>query len=492
MEQTVPPPRLAHSQIRTILFGVVLAMFLGALDQTIVATALPTIGRELNDVQNLSWVVTAYLLTSTAVTPLYGKLSDIHGRRSALLIAIAIFLGGSIACALSKNIYVLIAMRGLQGLGGGGLISLGQTIIGDVVPPRERGRYQAYFASIFVTASIAGPVLGGFFAEHLHWSFIFWVNLPLGLAAYLLTNHVLKLLPRHERPHRIDVIGALAMVAATVALLLALSIGGDTGAWSSPQVLGLFVASLILWALFALRLAHAAEPFIPLSVLGNSVVRNGVLSAFFAVGAMIGLSVYLPLHFEAVLGLTASESGLALIGFMGATVAGATTAGRIMVHVDHYKRSAVVGMAVGTLALAVFALWPTQLSFAGVEGVLIVAGLGLGTVYPISTTAVQNAVPAHQLGTTTGVLNFFRSLGSAILVAVMGAVFLATASARVIGTSVQAVILEGAGQGVDFGPIFSAVLWTATISSAVGFVFMVLMKELPLRGHAHPPVPDAG
>jgi EmrB/QacA subfamily drug resistance transporter len=492
MEQPAPPPRLAHAQIRTILFGVVLAMLLGALDQTIVATALPTIGRELNDVQNLSWVVTAYLLTSTAVTPLYGKLSDIHGRRMALLVAIAIFLAGSVACALSKNIYLLIAMRGLQGIGGGGLISLGQTIIGDVIAPRERGRYQAYFASIFVTASIAGPVLGGLFAEHLHWSFIFWVNLPLGAGAYLLTNHVLKLLPRHDRPHRIDVTGALAMVAATVALLLALSIGGDTGVWGSAEVLGLFAASAVFWILFALRLARAAEPFIPLSVLNHAVVRNGVLAAFFAVGAMIGLSVYLPLYFEAVIGLTASESGLALIGFMGATVAGATIAGRIMVHVERYKRAAVVGMALGTAALAVLALFPMQLSFAGVEVVLVVAGLGLGTIYPISTTAVQNAVPPHQLGTTTGVLNFFRSLGSAILVAVMGAVFLATASARVTGTSIQAVILEGGGKGIDFGPIFGAVFWTATISSAIGLVFMILMKELPLRSHSHPPAVEAG
>jgi len=493
MEQTVPAPRLAPAQIRTIMFGVVLAMLLGALDQTIVATALPTIGRELHDVQNLSWIVTAYLLTSTAVTPLYGKLSDIHGRRWAMMLAIAIFLAGSVACALSKNIYVLIAMRGLQGLGGGGLISLGQTIVGDVVPPRERGRYQAYFASIFVTASIAGPVLGGFFAEHLHWSFIFWINLPLGLAAYLLTNHVLKLLPRHERPHRIDVIGALLMVVATVALLLALSIGGDTGAWTSPSIIGLIVASLVFWALFGLRLARAAEPFIPLSVLNHSVVRNGVLAAFFAVGATIGLAVYLPLYFEAVLGLSASQSGFSLIVFMGAIVAGATIAGRIMVHVDHYKRAAVVGMTVGTLALPVLAIWPTSLSFVGVEAVLFVAGLGIGTVYPISTTAVQNAVPMHQLGTATGVLNFFRSLGSAILVAVMGAVFLATAAARVPGgTSVQAVILEGAGQGVDFGPIFSAVFWTATISSGIGALFMALMKELPLRGHAHPPAVEAG
>jgi MFS family permease len=253
----------------------------------------------------------------------------------------------------------------------------------------------------------------------------------------------------------------------------------------------LFAASAVFWILYPLRISRADEPFVPNTVHNHAFVRYGVIGAFFAVGAMIGLSVYLPLYFEAVMGLTASESGLALIGFMGATVAGATAAGRIMVHVERYKRAAVFGIAVGTLALAVLALFPMQLSFIGVEVVLVVAGLGLGTIYPISTTAVQNAVPPHQLGTTTGVLNFFRSLGSAILVAVMGAVFLATASARVAGTSVQAVILEGGGEGIDFGPIFGAVFWTATISAAIGLVFMILMKELPLRSHTAPAV-EAG
>src|ERR1700686_798875 len=197
---STPQPRrwvLSLGEIRTIVFGLMLAMFLAALNQTIVATALPTIGRDFRDFELLPWVVTAYLLTSTAVAPLYGKLSDIHGRRAMLLLAIAIFLGGSVACAVSRNIFVLIGARALQGLGGGGLLSLGQTIVGDVVAPRERGRYQAYFAAVFVTSSIAGPALGGVFAEHLHWSFVFWINLPLGTAAYLLTNRVLKLLPRH-------------------------------------------------------------------------------------------------------------------------------------------------------------------------------------------------------------------------------------------------------------------------------------------------------
>ena len=484
MDQPVRPtpstPLLDHAQIRTIMVGVVLAMLLGALDQTIVATALPTIGRELNDVQNLSWVVTAYLLTSTAATPLYGKLSDVHGRRAMLLLAIAIFLGGSVACAVSRNIFVLIGARALQGLGGGGLLSLGQTIVGDVIAPRERGRYQAYFAAIFVTSSIAGPALGGIFAEHLHWSFVFWINLPLGAAAYLLTNRVLKLLPRYERPHRLDWLGAFLMSVATVLLLLALSWGGTTYPWNSLEIIGLLFASAIGWVLFGFRLASAPEPFIPLELLANSVVRDGVIGCFFAVGVVVGLAVFLPLYFEAMLGFTAGQSGLALIVFMGATVAGAMTSGRVMMRVAHYKRSAVIGLAVSVPAMLVLALRPA-LPFLATEVVLFVAGVGIGTIFPIATTALQNAVPLHQLGTATAILNFFRSLGGAFLVTGFGAILLASAASSVGHASVQTVILEGTKAGIDFGPIFSGVFYAAAAANLLAFFAMLAMKELPLR-----------
>jgi EmrB/QacA subfamily drug resistance transporter len=472
--------QIGDAEIRTILIGVVLAMFLGALDQTIVVTALPTIGRDLGNVQSLSWVVTAYLLTSTAVTPLYGKLSDIHGRRVTLLVAISLFLIGSVACALAPDIYFLIAARAFQGLGGGALISLGQTIIGDVVPPRERGRYQAYFAAIFTTSSILGPVLGGLIAEYLHWSFIFWINLPLGLAAYLLTSRVLKLLPRNEQPHRLDFVGAGVMLAATLSLLLALTWGGSTYPWGSVEIIGLLAASVVGWALFGVRLATAAEPFIPLAVLANSVVRNGVGTMFFAVGALIALSVFMPLYFEAVLGLTAAGSGMALIALMGGAVTGATISGRIMVRHEHYKNAAVAGLALATMVTAVLAVWPASLSFAGIEIVLAIIGIGIGTVFPIVTTAVQNAVPLRQLGTTTGVLNFFRSLGGAILVPALSAVFLAAAAAS-DHASIQTVILEGARNGVDLAHVFTGVFAGAAVALFLAFAFQVAMKELPLR-----------
>jgi EmrB/QacA subfamily drug resistance transporter len=473
--------RLTDSEIRTILVGVMLAMFLGALDQTIVATALPTIGRELGNVQSLSWVVTAYLLTSVVVTPIYGKLSDIHGRRVMLLIAIAIFLAGSIACALSRDIFTLIAARAFQGLGGGALISLGQTIVGDIVPPAERGRYQAYFAAVFVTSSVGGPVLGGFFAEYLHWSFIFWVNLPLGLAAWILTTRVLRRLPRHEVPHRIDLVGALLMLAATVPLLLALTFGGTTYRWLSTEIVGLLAASFLGWLFFAWRIGRAAEPFIPVGVLSHQVVRNGVISLFFAVGALVGLSVFVPLYFEAVLGLSAAGSGTALIALMGGAVAGATLAGRIMAVFARYKWVSVLGLLLATIVTLVIAIFPTSLPFIGVEIVLAVIGIGIGTVFPITITAVQNAVPLRQLGTTTGVLNFSRSLGGAILVPAFSAVFLASAAAGSDLVSVQTVILEGSHNGTDFGHAFSAVFLAATVAIGTAFVFQARMKELPLR-----------
>ena len=264
---TAAQPALDHAAIRSIVLGILLAMLLAALDQTIVATALPTIGRELHDLDNLPWVVTAYLLTSTAVTPLYGKLADIHGRRITLLIGIATFVVGSIACALAPTMLTLILARALQGLGGGGLISLAQTIIGDVIAPKERGRYQAYIASVFVSSSVAGPALGGFLAEHLHWSMIFWINLPLGLLAFWMTNRVLRQLPRHERPHQLDLLGAALMVVATVLLLLALSFGGTRLPWGSGPILALLAGSAVVWALFVLRLATAVEPLLPLSVV---------------------------------------------------------------------------------------------------------------------------------------------------------------------------------------------------------------------------------
>ena len=478
-----PQMPLDHAAVRTIVLGILLAMLLGALDQTIVATALPTIGRDLGNVEDLSWVVTAYLLTATAVTPLYGKLSDIHGRRTMLLVAIGVFALGSIACALAPSMAVLIVARGLQGLGGGGLLSLAQTIIADVVPPIERGRYQGYIGVVFASSSIGGPVLGGFFAEHLHWSLIFWINLPLGLLAFLMTNSVLKRLPRYERRHRLDLAGAVLMVAATTALLLALTWGGTRYPWFSPRIVGLLAASAAFWLMFVVRLMTAREPFLPLPVLLNRVVGIGTASVSCVFGTMIGLTIFVPLYFEVVLGLSASESGLALIPQLAGTVVGSTAAGRAMVHMRHYKRMPMVGLGLAIAALAAMAAAPAALPLAVICTLLGMVGIGMGTLFPVTTVSVQNAVLPHQLGTATGVMNFFRSLGGALMVSVFAAIVLGgSATQGKPRVTLETLAGELGNAGAGLGGVFRWVFAAAACCLAVGLVCLLLMEERPLRG----------
>ena len=471
---------LEHAAIRSILAGIMLAMFLGALDQTIVATALPTIGQDLGDLDDLPWVVTAYLISSTAVTPLYGKLSDIHGRRTMLLASIGLFVLGSVACALAPSLLLLILARALQGIGGGGLISLAQTVIADVVAPRERARYQGLIASVFVASSVLGPVLGGMFAQLLHWSLIFWINLPLGLAALWMTERALRRLPRHERPHRLDLLGAGLIVAATVCLLLALSWGGVRYPWGSPPILGLVGATLVLTLLFAWRLTTAPEPFLPLSVLREPVVALGTAAACFAMGTFIGLSIYVPVYFEAARGLSASESGLALIPLMTGVILGATTAARLMGRIRHYKRPPLAGLVLALIACLALAPHPVELPLPLALSLLALVGVGVGTVLPVTTVAIQNAVPMHQLGTATGVMSFFRALGGAVAVAAFGALVLG--GARSHGAAPLA--LSG-----DPDAVFRVMFLVAAAGFAVSFLWLALMAERPLRSDAAPATP---
>jgi EmrB/QacA subfamily drug resistance transporter len=491
MDQPVPkaaqghanPAALSHAEIRTVIIGVMLSMLLAALDQTIIATALPTIGRELGDLEHLSWVVTVYLLTSTAVTPLYGKFSDSHGRRVTMLIGIVIFILGSIACAAAPNMLVLILARGLQGLGGGGLIALAQTVVADLVAPKDRGKYQVYFASVFMASSLVGPVLGGFFAEHLHWSVIFWINLPLGLIAFFISSHSLKKLPRHDRPHRLDLLGALLLVAATVSLMLALNWGGLKYSWFSLPILGLIAGSLVLWGMFAIRMRLAPEPLIPPGVLLNPVVRMGVLAACFGMGTYIGLTIYLPVYFEAVRGLSASMSGLALIPLMAGTVCGATLSGRTMAKVKHYKRLPIAGLFVAMVATGVLAAFARNLPIAVVEIVLAVISIGLGTLLPVATVAIQNAVAPHELGTATGAANFFRSLGGALIVAVFGAIVLSGSGLAGAG-SFETLAKAAAESGINLADVFAYVFIAAILGFGLALAFIIAMEERPLRGGA--------
>jgi len=469
---------LAPADIRSILFGVMTAQLLAALDSTIIGPAMPTIGRDLGNLDQLPWIITIYLLVSTALTPLYGKLSDIHGRRIVLLFAVSMFLLGSTACALSRNMLMLILARGLQGIGGGGIFSLAQTIMGDIVPPRDRARYQVYSSGVWMLANLAGPAIGGVFTEHLHWSMIFWINLPLGLAALAIANTKLKLVPRHERPHALDIIGAGLIIAASVLLMLALSWGGARAPWLSPPILGLFAASAVFWMLFVGRLLTAAEPLIPLSILANPIVLSGTLTMFFALGSYIGLSIYVPVYYQVVTGLSVSASGIAVIPLLLFTTLGATVAARLMTRVEHYARAVLVGVAMAALGTGLLFLMPRDMPLAVSEAALIVIGTGVGTLFPVVNVAIQLAVPLHALGTTMALLTFLRSLGAAMAVALFGTIALGA-----IATSHGGPAMGGIQSGVDVATAaddFGKMFLVAAISFAVGFVCLLFMEERPL------------
>jgi EmrB/QacA subfamily drug resistance transporter len=492
MPGSEPSPQLAaapsdrapldHAAIVAIMWGIMLSMFLSALEQTIVAPALPTIGRTLGDVENLSWVVSAYLLANTAAVPLFGKLSDIHGRRRMMLVATIIFLIGSAACALAPNMPSLIAARALQGIGGGGILPIAHTIIGDMVSPRERPRYQSYTAVMFLTASIAGPVLGGVLTDYVHWTLIFWINLPLGIVALWLTDRALRKLPRNDRPHQLDMAGAALMVLAALSLMLAMSWGGTRYGWVSGPILSLLAASCVLWALFALRVMTAPEPFIPLSILREPVVAAVATAGFFSVGVIIGLSIFLPLYFELVLGFTPSGSGVALIVFLTAATIGSLIAGRLMVRTAHYKRVPLGGLVLGIVMLAAFAARPAGLSLLEVSVLLAIGGTGLGVMYPVTTTIIQNAVPAHQLGIATGALNFARLLGGAIIVAAFGAIVLGGIDTGGRGLTLE--MLRGGAKlaGADFASVFGWLFASAAVFLAAGLIAVLAIEERPLRG----------
>jgi EmrB/QacA subfamily drug resistance transporter len=475
---------LTHPEIRAIVVGIMLAMFLGALDQTIVATALPTIGRHFGELEQLSWVVTAYLLTGTAVTPLYGKLSDIYGRRLVMLTAITIFMAGSIACAMAPSMLALVLGRALQGLGGGGLMALSQTIIADIVSPRERGKYQGYIGAVFAASSVGGPVLGGFLTEHLDWSLIFWINLPLGLAALGMTSSVLKRVPFTPRKHRLDVLGALLMMSAAVVLLLALSWGGRRYDWISAQSGALLLTSAALWGLFTWRLMTAQEPFLPLTVLANPVVRCATLAGSCCMGTLVGMTIFVPLYFEVVHHLTAGESGIALIPLMGATVLSSTISGKAMSRLTHYKRMPLIGLPIGILALGALAIWPAAMPMPLVL-LLFIIGMAFGSVFPISTVCMQNAVARSHVGVATGSANFFRALVSALVVAVLGAIVLGGLGG---GTGEAVEMLARVAPGDALAHAFRFVFLTCGLVLAFALAFMVSMEERPLRG---PPAPPA-
>ena len=496
--------RFSHRQILVIYSGLMMGILLAALDQTIVATALPTIVGELGGLEHLSWVVTAYLLSSTASVPLFGKISDLYGRRIVFQFAIVTFLIGSVFAGLAQDMLQLIVARGIQGVGGGGLIAMSMTIIGDVVSPRERGRYQGYIGSVFALASVAGPLLGGFFVDNLTWRWIFYINLPVGIAALVVTSSVLRL-PFHRRPHRIDYLGAALLVAAVSCLLLGAVWGGDVYEWGSPVILGLAAGGVILSALFLAQEQRASEPILPLHLFRARTVSVSSAILFVVGATLFGAIVFLPLFLQAVLGASATNSGLLLLPLMMGIVFTSIVSGLIITRTGRYRWWPVAGTATMTVGLYLLSRMDATTSRFQSSVAMFVVGLGIGMVMQVLVLAVQNTVEHRDLGAATSATNFFRSIGGTFGTAAFGAIFsarLTDALASLAASGGMAPIdpasLAGAPAAIAQLPpalhlavvggiadAIHAVFLIAVPVGAIGFLLALALREIPLRDTAH-------
>ena len=501
-------PPASVREIWFVYSGFMVVMALAALDQSIVATALPRIVSDLGGVTHISWVVTAYVLASIAVMPLYGKLSDQFGRKRMIYAAIAIFLIGSALSGLSQSMTELIAFRAVQGLGAGGLIPMSQIVIADLVPPRERGRYQGNIGIVFALASVAGPALGGFITQALSWHWIFYINLPVGAVAFVMIAITLK--RANRTVHRsIDYAGAALLAGSAAALLLVLSLGGAQLPWASPEILGLAMLSLTLGCVFVLRERVAREPIMPLDLFRNKVFVIGVLTLGFTFMGMQGATTFFPLFFQVVLGVKIANSGMLTAPMLVGIVVSAKANGRFVYLTGRYKPLQIAGIAVGAVAFAVLA-WATETgkSFWVIEPALTALGLGLGMVNPNMVVAIQNASDRRHLGASTAACAFFRALGGVIGVALSGAILTRTlatqlAAIRRPGVDAHQILAAGALQIQGLGPAAHAVVVEiyrhaigicfvgGTVTTLIALAFALALPELQLTARPEPKAQSA-
>jgi EmrB/QacA subfamily drug resistance transporter len=491
-----------------VFAGLMLALTLASLDQNIVNTALPHIVSDLGGLAHLSWVVTAFMVTSTTVTPLYGKLSDMYGRKRLFFTAIIIFLFGSVLCGLAQSMVQLILFRAVQGLGAGGLITLAQTTVADVIEPRERGRYQGLFGAVFAACSVAGPLLGGIITDLLSWRWIFYVNLPVGAAALFLIAIGLKT-PCRSVTHKIDYAGAALLTAGTVALLLFLSWGGVTYPWLSPVMIAIAGIAALFYGLLIFQENHAAEPILPFELFRNPVFRVGVSVIGLNAMALFGSLVFLPLFFQLVMHASASHAGLMMAPMMGGVIVAAVTGGRLVARTGRYKIFPVGGLIAATCGFLTLA-WAaiTGAGLPVVESALVILGAGLGLVMPNLTVAIQNSVERSELGVATSVSAFIRSLGGALGVAISGAVVgvrlrmllpAAWTHAAPGGTSIlesgmqQIATIPAAQQALlvhAYRHAIATTFLTGGAIAALAFVIVLFLPERPLRSAATVPAPE--
>lgn len=508
-------PGLSHRQILVIMSGLMMGMFLASLDQTIVSTALPTIVGDFHRSDLLSWVITAYLLASTASTPLWGKAGDLYGRKRVFQLAIVVFLVGSALCGASQNMYELIGFRALQGIGGGGLISLVFAIIGDVIPPRQRGRYQGYFGAVFGVSSVVGPLAGGFAVDSLSWRYIFYINLPLGIAALVVTNRVLRL-PVRKRQVQIDWWGALLLVAGVSGILLATQSGGTDYPWSSWQIVGLFVLGGLLLVGFAIRERLAAEPILPLDLFKMRIFTVANIVSFISGIAMFGALAFLPQYLQLVHGVSATESGLLLLPLLVGLLVMSIGSGRYISRTGNYRWFPLAGTILVTLGLYLLTHLGAHTSLAVIGAEILVFGAGLGLFIQVLTLVVQNAVPMNQLGVATSSVTFFRSMGGAIGASALGAIltariahefphYLPAATLRSGGDQVSQLVqspdtlnrLKTTNPALHEGIIQSyahaidRVFVVAVVVSVLSVVAAAFIKQVQLRG-SNPAPDDSG
>jgi EmrB/QacA subfamily drug resistance transporter len=499
---TEPPaaagPVFSRQQVIRVITGILICMFLAALDQTVVVPAVPAIAADLNSYGHLSWIISAYLLTATAATPIYGKLSDLYGRRALLLPAIVWFMGASVLCGMAQSLPQLVAFRALQGIGGAGLLAMAQAAIADVVTPRERGKYQAYFSGVWAVASIAGPVLGGWITDALSWRWIFWINVPIGVVAFVLSNRALRILTVRRIRAKIDYAGAILLAALITCVLLILSWGGETFPWLSWPIAGLGGVSLLALGLLAVQERLAPEPVLPPRMFRNSVFSLGVTAGFLATACIFAAAFLLPLMFQFLQGASAADSGTLLVPFLGGTCVGAFSAGQTARWLGRCKALMLAGFVAGAVGFLLLATVGAATSHALIVLYMVIASIGIGFCQPSSLVVVQNAAERRDVGTATAALLFLRSMGGAFGTTLTGSLLAARFAARMAESGLgqgfslgvlrdhgAAGHLDAAARAAAQASLISAIdlaFLTCALLAVVGFLITLPMRDLPLRG----------